>query len=172
MAHGSSGTRRKSRCSSCASGTAVRDALSQAVYDASLSVHSVFGENLTDLYRLDRDWLENHLSSIFPEGEEEDATEMYAAAWDTYVIYSQQVLFDLCMKLQSQYERPSTTYHQDTLQRQTWNRSNLWRLIYFIFSSGARAGVPSRACYFPTVPLFENAIGEHRVTPHGVVENM
>lgn len=72
--------------------------------DPSQAVHSVYGRYLTPLYWLDQGWLEEHIESILPDGEDEQATQLYVAAWDSYVIFNDPYAPTLPL-LRPKYER-------------------------------------------------------------------
>jgi hypothetical protein len=70
---------------------AVRTTLTRKVdrqEDGSQAVHSVYGRHLLHLYWLDQQWTEEHIESILPGGEDEQARRLYVAAWDSYVIFN------------------------------------------------------------------------------------
>ena len=52
-------------------------------FEPSLAVHSVYGAFVPQLHYLSREWLEQHLTEIFPESEEKD--NYWRAAWDAYI---------------------------------------------------------------------------------------
>jgi len=54
--------------------------------EPSLAVHSVYGAYLTQLYYLSREWLEEHITTIFPEDVEK--TDYWLAAWNAYLVAS------------------------------------------------------------------------------------
>jgi hypothetical protein len=73
--------------------------------EKSLAVHSVYGVYLPQLYYLSREWLEQHLFTIFPENEEIE--DYWKAAWDAYI--SEPVVYrDVFKLLLPQYRRSIT----------------------------------------------------------------
>ncbi len=72
--------------------------------DPSQAVHSVYGRYLTPLYWLDRGWIEEHIEDILPSEEDEQATQFYVAAWDSYVIFNDPYAPTLPL-LRPKYER-------------------------------------------------------------------
>jgi len=53
--------------------------------DKSIGVRSIYGQWLPTLLVLDKTWLTNNLSKIFPA--EPEHAELLKAVWDSYVIY-------------------------------------------------------------------------------------
>ena len=70
--------------------------------EPSLAVHSVYGAFVPQLHFLSRDWLESHLTSIFPKDEEKNA--YWKAAWDAY-IFASNVYRDVFRLLTPEYQR-------------------------------------------------------------------
>lgn len=54
--------------------------------EPSLAVHSVYGAYLTQLYYMSREWLEEHIATIFSEDVEK--TDYWFAAWNAYLVAS------------------------------------------------------------------------------------
>jgi hypothetical protein len=73
--------------------------------DPSWAVHSIYGQQLTLLFWLDKGWLEAHVDHIFPEGDNEENKWFYAAAWDSYVRFTKSVSLPCVEILRSKYER-------------------------------------------------------------------
>lgn len=73
--------------------------------DPSPAVHSVYGRWLPQLLWLDQEWLEAHVEQIFPEGDGEEAKWLYAAAWDSYMRFSETVSIARVEMLRQKYER-------------------------------------------------------------------
>ena len=71
-------------------------------FEPSLAVHSVYGAFVPQLHYLSREWLEQHLTAIFPE--DEDSFAYWRAAWDAY-IFASNVYQDVFKLLVSQYQR-------------------------------------------------------------------
>lgn len=72
------------------------------ILEPSLAVHSVYGAFIPQLHYLSREWLEQHLTAIFPDVEEKDA--YWKAAWDAYILAS-NVYPDIFRMLIPQYQR-------------------------------------------------------------------
>ena len=53
--------------------------------DPSWAVHSVYGHHLALLYWLDQEWVESHIDQILPEGEDDQSTWLFVAAWDSFI---------------------------------------------------------------------------------------
>lgn len=69
----------------------VREALTRRLdrrEEKSQAVHSVYGRYLPHLFWLDKQWVEEHIQDVLPSGEDEESRRLYAAAWDSYVIYN------------------------------------------------------------------------------------
>ncbi len=67
----------------------VRDVLERHLdpsVDTSLAVRSVYGQHLTSLITLDAQWVENHLTRLFPT--EADKKTLRSITWNTYIIFS------------------------------------------------------------------------------------
>ena len=62
----------------------------------SLSTHSVLGACLPNLYYIDKDWLTENLSRIFPGSSAQ--TDFFRCAFESYLLFSQfyLVLYDIC----------------------------------------------------------------------------
>jgi hypothetical protein len=73
--------------------------------DPSPAVHSVYGRWLPQLLWLDKEWLESHIEQIFPEGDDEETEWLYAAAWDSYMRFSETVSIARVEMLRPKYER-------------------------------------------------------------------
>jgi hypothetical protein len=86
----------------------VRDALTRKLDRAaepSLAVHSIYGLHLPQLYWLDQQWTTEHIDDILPQGEDEQDTRFYMAAWDSYIVFTQQVYAPVVGLLRTKYER-------------------------------------------------------------------
>jgi hypothetical protein len=70
--------------------------------EPSLAVRSVYGAFIPQLQFLSSNWLEEHLTAIFPEDEEKYA--YWRAAWDAY-IFASNVYRDVIKLLVPQYQR-------------------------------------------------------------------
>jgi len=70
--------------------------------DASQAVHSVFGLYFHNLYYLDREWLTQHLSQIFPA--EADKQDYWRAAWNAYIAFN-PLYNELYRLLRDEYRR-------------------------------------------------------------------
>jgi hypothetical protein len=70
--------------------------------EPSLAAHSVYGAFVPQLHYLSREWLEQHLTGIFPDSEELDA--YWKEAWDAY-IFASNVYRDVFKLLIPQYQR-------------------------------------------------------------------
>ena len=70
--------------------------------EPSLAVHSIYGAFVPQLHYLSREWLEQHLTGIFPESDERNA--YWKAAWDAY-IFASNVYRDVFKLLIPQYQR-------------------------------------------------------------------
>lgn len=70
--------------------------------EPSRAVHSVFGQYLIWLYRLDKQWLGTNLERIFPPDSDEESVWYYVSAWDSYVLYT-RYRSDLVELLRPQY---------------------------------------------------------------------
>jgi len=70
--------------------------------EPSLAVRAVYGERLPALIAYDPAWVENHMSAIFPVGNEHAA--LYKAAWETFIIWTRPYdnVFEM---LKAQYDR-------------------------------------------------------------------
>ena len=55
--------------------------------DPSVIIRSIYGEKFNTLTYLDKTWAKEHVEQIFPKGEKE--YPLWAAAWGSYVLYSQ-----------------------------------------------------------------------------------
>ena len=53
--------------------------------DPSWAVRSVYGHHLAMLYWLDQKWVELHIDQILPEGEDDQSTWLFVAAWDSFI---------------------------------------------------------------------------------------
>jgi hypothetical protein len=73
--------------------------------DPSPAVHSIYGRWLPQLLWLDKEWLESHIEQIFPEGDDEETEWLYAAAWDSYMRFSETVSIARVEMLRPKYER-------------------------------------------------------------------
>ena len=79
---------------------AVLDRHLDPAIDPSLAIRAVYGEYLPWLHSLDRNWVEQSLSRIFPNGE----SPLWDAAWDTYVTFCP--VYDAVFSvLHAEYER-------------------------------------------------------------------
>jgi len=70
--------------------------------DPSLAIRAVYGEKLSTLVWLDKNWVDENQDNIFPEGE--DSKEHFDSAWDTFITFNRafDVLFNI---LKKQYQR-------------------------------------------------------------------
>jgi len=65
------------------------------------TIRAVYGMYLPQLFYLDRDWVEQHLSAIFPEDSEHRS--LWSAAWEAYVTYC-GFYNELYKSIRNQYE--------------------------------------------------------------------
>lgn len=70
-----------------------------------LLLHSVFGEHLSTLYRLDHHWVDVQLDCIFPDADDEQLRWCYVAAWDAFLKSNYRVDFNLFERMRDKYER-------------------------------------------------------------------
>lgn len=56
--------------------------------DISLGVHSIFGRQFRQLWLTDKEWVQDHLSEIFPRSQSRHDIEKFTAAWDSYVAFN------------------------------------------------------------------------------------
>jgi len=70
-------------------------------FEPTMTIRSVFGEILPNLFYLNKKWAEKNLSSIFPE--EAEYRALWRAAWEAYVTYS-RFFNDVYGAMQNQYK--------------------------------------------------------------------
>lgn len=86
----------------------VRDALTRKLSrseDPSPALHSIYGFHLPILYWLDKSWTEAQIDQIFPSELTETSTELFRAAWDSYVVFNPTLYIPLFDAIKSKYER-------------------------------------------------------------------
>ncbi|MBC8493118.1 MAG: ATP-binding protein, partial [Chloroflexi bacterium] len=102
----------------------VREALTQKLdktRDPSLAVHSIFGQYLSNLYYLDREWLTEHLPGIFPTEAERRA--YWRAAWNSYISFN-PLYSNLYGLLRVEYRRAVEQLPEKTEGRAGFERAN------------------------------------------------
>jgi hypothetical protein len=99
----------------------VRQILTRKVHfqlNRTISLHSIFGQQFNRLCWLDWDWAVEYLSEIFPEGNDEMSVAFFVAAWDSFVIFNQQVYGQIFSLLHPKYER-GIELHKQSFNTQT-----------------------------------------------------
>jgi hypothetical protein len=99
------------------------------IIEPSLAVHSVFGAFTPQLHFLSSEWLEKHLSTIFPEREQEFS--YWKAAWDAY-IFSSSVHKRIFALLIPHYQRGVCLLAQPQAETKNLGRSPNERLAQHI----------------------------------------
>ncbi len=69
--------------------------------EPTMTIRSVYGESLPNLFYLHKDWAEKNLEFIFPEDVKQRV--LWKAAWEAYISYS-RFFFDIYGAMQTQYK--------------------------------------------------------------------
>ncbi|GAG11178.1 unnamed protein product, partial [marine sediment metagenome] len=102
----------------------VREALTQKlgrIREPSPVVHSIFGQYLSNLCYLDREWPIQHLSGIFPI--EAELRVCWQAAWNAYISFN-SLYRDLYGRLRDEYRRAVEQLSEKTEGRAGFERAN------------------------------------------------
>jgi hypothetical protein len=81
--------------------------------DHRLSVRSVFGMYLANLWYLDDEWVKSEMNILFPETNDEE----WAAVWDAYVVYN-DLYKDIYNNLRPKYLRAIQRFDNSTSHKQ------------------------------------------------------